>query len=117
MAGETAISVQTVSRTAGLDDITFSAGDQTNNHSWVNSGNEVLLMKSTNGSLAAIITSVANVNGRLGDITLTPGAGEISMSPLLSPALFNQRAAADLGKVIMTLADETLITFAVVKFV
>jgi len=112
----TAIAVQTIPKNSVLDDITFSAADAVNNHSWINSGKEILLMKSTNGALTAVISSVTDEHGRTGDITLTPGAGDTSAAGPLEPAIWNQRAAADLGKVFMGLSDSTNITFAVVKF-
>ncbi len=112
----TAIAVQVIPKNTELDDITFSAGDAANNHYWLNSGKEILLMKSTNGSLAAVVDSVADEHGRTGDVTLTPGAGEISAAGPFNPAVWNQRGASDLGRVHMDIADATNVTFAVVRF-
>jgi len=112
----TAIAVQVVPKNTELDDITFSAGDSVNNHYWENSGKEFLLMKSTNGSLPAVVDSVADEQGRTGDVTLTPGAGEMSMAGPFDPAAWNQRGASDLGHVHMDIADATNVTFAVVQW-
>ena len=113
---ETAIAVQTIPvGTLLLEDVTFSAGDAANNHVFENTGREEVWMKSTNGSLPAIVTSIVDVHNRTGDITLNPAAGEQSVAGPFLPAIFNQRAAANLGKIIMTIADATNVSFAVVR--
>lgn len=112
----TAIAVQTVPvGTLLFEDVVFSAGDAANNHEWVNTGREELWMKSTNGSLPAVVASVVDEHGRLGDITLTPAAGKESVAGPFNKAIFNQRGSGALGLVFMGIADATNVTFAVVR--
>lgn len=112
----TQLAVETIPHNSVLDDATFSAGDDSNNNYFLNSGKEILVMKSTNGSLPADVVSVTDSEGRTGDITLTPGAGEISFAGPFKPSVFNQRGASDIGRVHVDIADATNVTFAVVQF-
>ncbi len=113
----TAIAVQVAGPNGlALDDITFSAADATNDHEFVNSGREILLMKNdSGGALTADAKSVIDEHARLGDQTLTAAAANISMAGPFSPAVWNQRAAADAGKVFVDLTVDTSLTFAVIQ--
>jgi hypothetical protein len=113
----TALAVQTAGpHGAVLDDITFTAADATNDHEFVNSGREVLLMKNDDASPhTATVVSVTDERGRTGDETITCGASDICIVPFLDPSVWNQRATADKGKVFVDLTVDTSVSFAVVR--
>lgn len=111
----TSIAVQTVpAHGAALDDITFSAADATNDHDFVNTGRELVLMKNDDSSQhTATIVSVADEHGRTGDQDMAPDAGEISIAGPFPPSLWNSEA----GKAYINLGagEDTSVTFAVVR--
>ena len=109
------IPVQVIPANGGIDqEITWTAADQTDKHSFVNTGRELLLMKSaTAGAKAATIVSVANKHNRTGDGALAPtGEGVIAIAGPFLPSLWSQSG----GVVHVDIADETDVTFAVVRY-
>jgi len=111
--------LQELSANGGGDDsISFTAGDATEDHYFDNSSGKVrLIMKCTDGTQkVATIVSVTDENGRTGDKTVTcPATTGISIYGPFKPALFNQIAAADLGKCFVNLTDATGVSFACIK--
>lgn len=97
----------------GIDDITWTAGDATNDHQFVNTGREILLHRNGDASPhPCTVVSISDPYGRSGDITLTTGADDISCAGPFNPVLFSQAG----GVVHVDLADDTSIEFAVVQY-
>lgn len=110
------IPVQELTENAQVDaSITFTAGDASNNHYFLNTGREVLIMQSSAGGKTATITSVADEDGRTGDLTLAPAAGIIGAAGFFNPSLFSQGGSGDLNKVFVELDADTGVSFAVVR--
>ncbi len=111
----TIIPVQELAENAQVDaSITFTAGDASNNHYFLNTGREMLIMQSSAGGKTATITSVADEDGRTGDLTLAPAAGIIGSGGFFNKSLFNQ-GGSDLGKCFVELDVDTGVSFAVVR--
>ena len=113
--GRTNIPVQVLPSNGGADqNITWTAGDAANDHSFVNSGRELLLMKSDSvGAKHADVMSVADEDGRTGDQTLDPDGDQvIAMAGPFFPPVWNQTG----GVVNVDLALATDVFFAVVQF-
>ena len=110
----TNIPIQELARNGGNDNaITWTAGDATNDHDFVNTGREIVLMKNDSiGALSADVISVADEYGRTGDTTLTPGASAIAAAGPFPPTRWNSAS----GKAYIDLTDDTSISFAVIKF-
>jgi len=115
-ADRVVIAIQEISAGGTDADIAFTAADSVNGHYFLNDGKCVLLMSSSAGSKTATVKSVANRNGRTGDITLAPAGGKIGAVGLLKPGLYNQTSALYLGRVFVDIDVATGVTFAVVKF-
>jgi 3-oxoacyl-ACP reductase-like protein len=111
----TAITVQEIGAHGGkVEDITWTSADETNNHEFVNTGRELVLVKNgSEGSLDVTVDSVADEYGREGDVTISTGASEESIAGPFPTHLFNQSD----GKVHIDLTDDTSLTLAVVRFV
>lgn len=103
---------QMANHSAGDNSVTFTGGDAANNHSFTNDGRMLLIMKCTDASeKVATVVSVADEDGRTGDVTITCPAttGESIAGPFLK-SLWNQS-----GVVHVDLAADTGVTFAVVR--
>jgi hypothetical protein len=98
---------------AGDDSITFTAGDAANDHSFTNTGREILLMKCTDGTQkTATVISVADEHGRTGDLTITcPATTGLSNKGPFVPARWSQST----GLVHVDLTDATGVSFAVIR--
>ncbi len=115
----TNIPVQVIPSNGGVDnDITYTAADAANDHEFLNSGNEMLYMKSTTaGAKSATAVSVSDEHGRTGDTTMAPNGSEIiAVAGPFKPSVWNQRAAADAGKMFVDIASDAGVVFAVVQF-
>jgi hypothetical protein len=112
----TALAVQVIPKGDALDNVSFTAGDDVNDHEFINTGKEILVMiDSAAAARTAVVKSVADpATGRLGDATLAPTGGgtKICMSGPFPPPLWSQST----GLVNVDLTDDTNITFAVVRF-
>lgn len=116
----TQIPLQEVTANSPLDqDVAYTAGDAANGMYFDNSsGNVVLLMTSSAGGKTATLPSVVDQYGRLGPLAPAPAAGKTAWVGPLRPALYNERALADLGRVHIDITpDATGVAFAAVKFV
>lgn len=109
----TALTVQEIGIHGGsIDAITWTAGDATNDHEFVNDGKTLLLVKDSTGSQTVTIQSVEDPFGREEDTVITTTAGEQSIAGPFSKALFNQSD----GVVHVDLATDTGISLAAVRF-
>lgn len=111
----TAIPVQTIPANGGvLDDISWTAGDDVNDHEFVNTGREILVMKNTHtGEQTATVVSVADQYGRTGDATLAPDATTgFSFWGPGKPAHWNSTSTL----VYVNPVDDTSVSFAVIRF-
>ncbi len=109
----TAIPLQTVPSYGGeIDSISWTAGDDVEDHEFSNDGNAILLIRNGDASPRDItIVSVADRLNRLGDLTVTVPAGEIGFVGPLPIEGFNQPG----GVVSVTLDDDTSIEFAAIQ--
>lgn len=113
----TQIPVQVLgTRGGGDDDVAGTAADSANDHYFLNSGRELLIMRNTDAApKTATVVSVTDRNGRTGDKTITcPATTGLSIYGPFPPALFSQRGA-DRGRVHVDLTTATGVTFAVVQ--
>jgi len=95
----TELSVQAITLASELEDLTWTAASATNDHYFLNTGGEVLLVKNGDGSSHDIvIDSIADRYGRVNDVTISTGAGENSAMGFFAPEAFNQ-AGSDVGRV------------------
>jgi hypothetical protein len=101
----------------GLNNLTFTAGDFTNDHEFANDGATLLVVKNTGvGAIVVTVASVADQFGRTKDTTLTvpaisgsdPG---LAVSGFFLPAIWNQAG----GKVFVDLPSATGLSLAVVR--
>lgn len=108
------LTVQDIPANGGtLDDITFTAADATNDHSFENDGRCLVLVKNDDASSHTVdVISVADEHGRTGDRTITAGAGDICISGPFLPANWNQSG----GVVHLDLTDDTSMSLAVVRY-
>lgn len=103
----------------GINDLTFTAADATNDHYFPNNGKVRLLVRCTDASPHTVtIVSVTDRYGRDGDITLTVPAATganpgLAYAGPFDPGLFSQRGADDLGNVHVDITDDTDLDFAV----
>ena len=112
----TQIPIQELAVNGGTDaDLAWTAGDDVNEHYFLNTGREILLMRSVDGSKTATIVSVADEYGRTGDKTIAPAAGKYAAAGPFAPKLFGQ-TGADFGRVHVDLDDDTNVHFAVIRF-
>jgi hypothetical protein len=98
---------------AGDDDVAATSGDAANDHSFTNTGRELLIMRCSDASQkTASIISVADEYGRTGDVTITcPASTGLSIKGPFPPSRWNQSG----GVVHVDLADATGVTFSVVR--
>lgn len=113
------IPIQTIARNKEIDDLVFTAADAANDHSFKNSGNELLLIRNDSSPAGdRTITVVAGVSGglkRSTDLTIvvTGGSGNnAGLGCSFPPDAWNQSD----GTVHIDLADDTGVAFAVVRF-
>ena len=108
------IPVQTIGFLGDIDVLTFTTGDQANNHDFANTGNEILWVQN-DGANACVVTvsSVACSHTRTGDIVFTVAAntGRGCAGPF-PPSLFSQST----GRVNVLIDDDTGVTLAVIRF-
>ena len=114
----TQIPVQTIAGNGGSDvDVAFTAGDDANEMYFLNTGRELLLIRTGTGAVGiTTIDSVEDENGRTGDKAITVAASKIAAAGPFPPKLFNQRASADFGRVFVDIDDDTDLEYAVVSF-
>lgn len=104
----------------GMDNLTFTDADATNDHYFPNGGKARLLARNMHASPQTVtVKSVTCSHGREEDIELTVPAIDTGVPGLayagpFDPGLFNQRGAEDLGNVHVDIADDTLLALAVV---
>jgi hypothetical protein len=114
------IPVQELPANGGVDtETTWTAADATNDHFFVNTGREVLLMKNTDGNPhTAMIISVPNQNGRSGDKSFTVAAAKQGSAGFFRQDLFGQRSAGFIGRVFVNLAggEDAGVSFAVIRY-
>lgn len=102
---------------AGALTATWTAADTSNNNMFDLTGKEVLLVQNTHASSAYTftITSVADRNGRTGDITTySLAAGETAVVGPIPTEGF-QQTGTDKGKIYLT-ASNAAVKFAVYTF-
>lgn len=114
----TAIPIQTLPRNGAIANVSWTAADAVNGHEFRNGGKVVFLAKNTDAAAHnATVKSVADEAGRTGDIAIAiPATSGYSIAGPFRPAWFNQRAAADLGKVFVDIDVATGVSFAAVQF-
>jgi len=98
-----------------LDDISWTAADDTNDHSFVNNGNTLLLYKNgDSGSHTADVIAPAGIKTYNEAVakTMTCGAGDICIAGPFDKSTFNQSD----GTVNVDLTDDTSSYFACVQF-
>lgn len=109
----TQIPIQELAANGGTDaDISWTSGDDANEHYFDNTGREILLMQSDDGSKTATIVSVADHYGRTLDKTLAPAAGKLGAAGPFPQNLFSQPGT---GRVHIDLDDDTNVSFAVIR--
>lgn len=111
----TNIPVQSIGYLGSIAALTFTTGDDINDHDFLNSGNEFLWVQNDGaGAVQVTVSSVADPFGRLGDIVFSVAAstGRGIAGPF-PPALFNQGST---GRVNVLLDDDTGVTLAVVQY-
>ena len=115
----TALTVQEIGANGGeLEDIAFTAGDAANDHEFVNTGKELVIVNLVAGVAGALtVTPIAPADpyGRsvsAGDRDITTAAGEISIAGPFDPTVFNSSG----NLMYLDLTDATNLTFAVVRY-
>ena len=112
----TAIPVTTIPLNGGVvDDLRGggTAGDATNDHSFINDGQTLLEVTNESASSEAItVVSVACSHGRTLNVTLTPSLNDQAIGGPFPQAIFNQSD----GTVHVDLVDSTSITFRALKY-
>lgn len=94
-------------------EVTWTSADDVNDHDFENTGNEILLVKNDSaGALDTTVVSVADKNGRSGDLTISTGASKISSAGPFPPGLWNSES----GKMYVNLTDDTSMSYAVIRF-
>ena len=111
----TAIPVQTTNPYGGkIEDISYTAGDATNDHEFAHPGGDVLVLikNGSGGSIDTTLVGVASAKtfNRATDVTISTGAGEESVVVVPSSG-FDQGS----GVVHLDLTTDTSMEFAVVK--
>lgn len=94
----------------GVDSVAASAtaGDQANNHEFINNGKtRILMINGSGGPLTATVISKSCSHGRTLDVTMTAAAGDSSIYGPFPQGEFNQTG----GLVNIDLADDTSISF------
>ena len=110
---------------ASLDDITFTAGDATNDHYFNNDGDTFLLMRNTDaGAKTAdvIIRQTSRSLGKSGLVQTLTAAGGATNECFAGPFdhdIFTQPESAPdpAGVVYVDLTDDTGVSFAALRFV
>jgi len=93
--------------------LSYTAGDATNDHDFVNTGNEVLIVKGGAAPTGTVtVVSVADTNRRTGDITQAVSASTEYVLGPFPPNLFNVSGSE---KVNVDLDDDTNIELRIVK--
>ena len=100
------------------EDITWTNGDDSNHHEFVNNGKELLLIFNDHDeALPVVVASVADKYGRTGDRTITTTHTKYSVAGPFPPHLWNTST----GVVEVNIADAGVgpgdnVIFAVIKF-
>lgn len=106
------IPVQEAGFISEIDQLTFTSADAANDHSFENSGKEVLLVKNDDASSKTVtVVSVADPYGRTEDLSVVVPANSVGFVNLLLPSLFNQSD----GTVHLDLTADTSLSFAAVR--
>lgn len=103
---------------SGIDSISFTAADAANDHYFDNTSEQVLLLVKCTDATPKVTSgmSVADILGRTGDKTITtPATTGLSIYGPFPAGGFNQRGAADLGKVFVDLVTATGVSYAALK--
>jgi len=96
--------------------LSWTNADQANDHYFINSGREVLLIRSISGSGQVVTAiSVTDRYGRSGDIPVTTVADGVAAVGPFPAELWNQRGAGDENRVFFNLTDNTGLQFAVLQ--
>jgi hypothetical protein len=112
-----ALTPQEVPANGKLNTVVFTAADATEDHSFVNTGRELLLIKSqAAGTKSFTVVSTPDLYGRTGDLTITVPAEAtdqdgLSMAGPFLPEIWNQAG----GVVHVDTADGTDVQLAVVR--
>lgn len=110
----TDIPVQSIGYLGSIASVSFTAGDDVNDHDFTNTGDEILWVQNDGaGTCEVTVVSVADPFGRTGDEVFTVPAttGRAVAGPFV-PTLFNQTG----GKTNVLLDDDTGVTLAVLRF-
>lgn len=108
------IPVQSIGFLGSIAAVSFTTGDDVNDHDFENTGDEILWVQNDGaGTVQVTVSSVADPYGRLGDVVFTVAAttGRGCAGPFVPP-LFNQST----GRVNVLLDDDTGVSLAVVRF-
>jgi hypothetical protein len=108
-----AVPLQSLTPNGGYDvDLAFTAADAGNDHYVDNSSGKVLIaIKNDSGSPITVTFSGVNCT----DVTVAAAAGALAMAGPFPPALFNQIAAGELGRLYFGITDATSLSFAAIK--
>ncbi len=111
----TALTVQTIPpHGGGIQSITFTAADATNNHEFENDGRTMLLAKCTDASSKTVtVVSVPDLYGRSGNLAMVVPAttGEAIAGPF-PPGLWSQSN----GRVNVDVSAATGLSLAAVRY-
>ncbi len=108
------IPIQSIGFLGSIASITFTTGDDVNDHDFFNTGNEILWVQNDGaGNVQVTVSSVVDPYGRTGDVvfSVTATTGRGCAGPFV-PTLFNQSN----GKVNVLLDDDTGVTLAVIRY-
>ena len=100
----TALTVQAMPLFGQITALTFTAVDNTNGNSIPGDGKTMVILRGTGaGGHVATMTSVADENGRTGDIvTAALAVDEVMILYPSRPGVFKQKSGADKGLTVIT---------------
>ena len=96
-----------------IDELTWTAADEANDHSFVNDGKTLLLCKNDSGSAWVIdVDSVADPYNRIQDLAMSVNATSVGIAGPFGKNIWNQSD----GVVYVNITVETSAFFAAVKY-
>jgi len=107
MAAGTTITAQTGSLFGG-DELTMTAVDDTNGNKILIDDKTIIVVESSGAAVTATLNSVADLNERTGDITVTLDSGEIGYLYPSRPAAFRQKTGDNAGYALVTFSAGTM---------